>query len=160
MIPLYSFIFTIIGFFLHLYYTKRPKNKKLLIELFLAYLLFFSFGINNLTKAFFLIFFPIKSAQYIGWNSGCIFEYSVGIANLALGSLAISCFWVKMKHYWLSTIIGNSIFYWGNVIGYIMHLVINNDFQPKAGVFLAANIFFPIIAILCYSALMNAKKTN
>ncbi len=157
--PIILALLAIIGFLIHLYFTKHERSKKYTIELLLSYFLLFILGINGIISSIALMFFPSSTASLMGLENGSFFQFEVGIANLSFGVLGILCIYIRMKHFWLSTIIGASIFLWGNAIGLIREMISSKTFVSGIlSSYFYHDIFFPLILIGLYISLLLMKK--
>ncbi len=152
-------ILGLIGFGIHLFFTKKARTRKYIIEILLSYLILFGWGLGGLMNFTAHVFFPYTTAAIIGWQGETTFQFEVGIANLSFGMLAILCILIRMNHFWLATIIGNTIFYWGAAIGHIRQMIIAHNFtQGNAGIYFYHDVVYPIIIIGLYIWLMLIKK--
>ena len=157
--PYFLYVLVIVLFFLHLFLSKKDKTKKRIVELLLLYLIFFGIGVNGLIAFIGHIFIPDRIAMLIGWRAGSPFQFEVGISNLAFGILGILCVWIRAKHYWMATITGYSIFYFGAAIGHIRQMIIHNNYSPgNAGVYFYQDIIYPIVIIGLFLYLIFLKK--
>lgn len=157
-----GYIFIIIGFIIfcfHLFFTKQKRTKKYITEILLIYLFIFLWGIGGLSGFIGHVFFPEQVAASIGWKSETTFQFEVGIADLAFGTLAILCVFIRMKNFWLATIIANTIFYWGASIGHIRQMIVAHNFAPgNVGISFYFDVVSPIIFIVLFTWLMSLKK--
>lgn len=149
------FILAIVGAFLHVISSKKPKllNKKprtknRIIEIFLMYLLVLSVGIGSIWSFIGHTFLANQVAAYIGWSIGSPFQFEVAIANLSYGILGILC--LKFRgNFWIATVIAFSTFYLGAAYGHIADIVLRGNFAPgNAGDPLYLDIIVPIILII------------
>jgi hypothetical protein len=157
--PIILFILALLGFGIHLFFTKKIKTKKLILELLLSYLILFGWGFGGIIAFIAHVFFPYKTAALIGWEGSSTFQFEVGIANLSFGILAILCIFIRMKHFWMAVIIGYTTFLWGTAIGHIRQMIIAHNFtSSNAGIYFYHDIFYPTIIIGLYIWLMLLKK--
>lgn len=117
--------FSVIGFFIHLFMSKKDRNKKELFELLMLYQLVVNIGILSLISAFALLFMPKMVADSLGWPT-CPFQHELGNVNLAFGALGILCIWFR-GNFWVATIIGASIWLIGDGIGHLSLLYSQNS---------------------------------
>lgn len=151
--------FGLVIFAMHLFFTNQQKTKKYVIEILLSYFLFFGLGIQGIISFAAHVFFPYAAAELIGWKESMPFQYEIGIANLSFGVLAVLCVFIRMKHFWLAAILGNTIFLWGAAIGHIRQIILYHNFASgNAGLYFFMDILYPIIAIGLYIWLMLIKK--
>lgn len=155
-------IFLILAFLcfgLHLFFTEQIKTKKYIVEILLTYLILFGWGLGGINAFIGHVFFPAKVAALIGWKPEATFQFEVGIADLAFGVLAVLCMFIKTKHFWMATIIANTIFDWGAAIGHIRQMMIAHNFTPgNAGISLIYDVSYPIVIIGLFIWLMTLKK--
>jgi len=157
--PIILFILGLLSFGIHLFFTKKEKTKKLIIEILISYLILFGWGVGGIINFIANSFFPYKTAALFGLEGGCFFQFLVGFANLAFGILAILCLFIRMKHFWLATIIGYTILSWGAAIGYIRQIIIDHNFlSGSTGIYFYHDIFYPIIIVGIYIWLMLIIK--
>jgi hypothetical protein len=109
--------FSLIGFFIHLFVSKKDRNKKELFELLILYQIVINLGVLSLISAIALLFAPKMVADSLGWPT-CPFQHELGNVNLAFGVLAILCIWFR-GNFWTATIIGASIWLIGDGIGHL-----------------------------------------
>jgi len=80
---------------LHILFTGRWHDPKIILETVIAYGFAFNIGISGLYAFMGHAFFPNKVAAYIGWPPGSPFQFEVAIADLSFGVLGILCFWFR-----------------------------------------------------------------
>src|SRR3954452_19933328 len=89
------------------------------------------------------VFNADQVAESIGWPKGNPFQYEVGIANLSYGVLGIACSWIH-GDFWTATVIGYSVFLWGDAIGHVRQMVQEKNFAPgNAGAVFGLDILVP-----------------
>lgn len=157
------FIFTtilllgIIGFFIHLFFSKEPKTPARIARLFLLYQIVFSTGFASLLAFFGLTFMPEFVASYSGWPR-CQFQELLGNVNLAFATLAFMCIW-KGDEFWLATILGVSIWLLGDAVTHIIDMKRNQNFAPgNVGVPLWTDIIIPVVLLISYAIYKYLKK--
>lgn len=152
-------ILALISFGIHLFFSNQIKTKKYIVEILLSYLLLFGWGIGGINAFMGHVFFPKQTAALIGWVAETTFQFEVGIANLSLGILTLLCMYIRMKHFWLATIIANTIFDFGAAIGHIRQMVVANNYTAgNAGLYFYYDIIYPMIIIGLFIWLMLLKK--
>ena len=134
----------------HILFMKEKSAGKV-IEVCLLYLLFIIFGIGNTMAGLFHIFSGPATAKMIGWAPGSPFQYEVGVADVAFGSLGLLSLFIRGR-FWLATIIANSVFLIGCMIGHVHNLAVSGNLAPYN---IGPNIFFsdllmPVIMIVLY----------
>ncbi|HRD55513.1 MAG TPA: hypothetical protein PLC42_03860 [Parachlamydiaceae bacterium] len=112
------YAFSLVGFFIHLFLSKKDRNKKEIFELLMLYQLVVNIGILSLIAAFALLFMPQMVADSLNWPT-CPFQHELGNVNLAFGVLGILCIWFR-NGFWTATIIGASIWLLGDGIGHLI----------------------------------------
>lgn len=101
-------------------------------------------------------FYPNITAISIGWPPSP-FQYEVAIADLAFGVLAILSFRASYG-FRLATVVGNTIWLWGDAIGHIIQMVTYHNFSVgNAGSWFWMDIIIPIILIICLTNLRPGK---
>jgi hypothetical protein len=152
-------ILSLIGFGIHLFFTKKTRTRKYIIEILLSYLILFGWGFGGLLCFFAQVFFPYSTAARLGWEGGSPFQFQVGIAYLSFGVIAILSILIRMTHFWLATIIVNSIFYWGIAIGHLRQMIITHKVMlGNTGIYFYHDVVYPILIIGLYIWLMLIKK--
>lgn len=151
------YVLILIGACLHLYFDRKPRMTKRVLEIFLVWVLVAG-GLIGLYAFWGHIFFPDKVARFIGWPEGNPFQFEVGIANLMLGVLGVLCIWIR-GHFWIATVIANSIMGLGCAVGHIIQIAVAGNFFPgNAGMVLYIDILGPILGIVLLLTYLNAKK--
>ncbi len=90
-------------------------------------------------------------AEQIGWKKGSPFQFEVGIANLAIGVLAIMCAWFSGA-FWLATVVAATIWLWGCVAGHVRDMIQNRNFSPgSAGFVFYWGLLYPMALIVLLS---------
>ncbi len=149
----------ILGFFIHLFVSKKPRTPLWVVRLFLLYQLVFSVGLSSLLAFIGLTFMTDFVAAYSGWPA-CPFEKQLGNVNLAFAVLGILCIWMG-DDFWLATILGLSIWLLGDAIGHIADLIYNhNDTPGNIGVPLYTDIIVPVILLILFGVYKYLKKQN
>ena len=107
--------------------------------------LVFLVGVPGIVGASGHIFAADQVAQSIGWPKGSPFQFEVGMANLAFGVLGIMCSWVT-GDFWTATVVGFSVFLWGDAIGHVRQMVQEKNFNPgNAGTVFWLDILIPAV---------------
>lgn len=162
IIFLLIYAFSIVGFFIHLFLSKKTYDKKGLFELFTLYQLVVNIGILSLISAFALLFAPKMVADSLGWPT-CPFQHELGNVNLAFGVLGILCIWYR-GHFWTATIIGASIWLLGDGIGHLVLLKQGiggvNESLFNNYVMLITDFLIPITLLLLLFAFRSLNKTD
>jgi len=157
--PIILFILALIAFGLHLYFTKKTRTKKLVFEILISYLIFFVWGIGGIILFIAYVFLPYKTAAIIDWESGGAFQLQVGMSYLSFAILSILCMFIRMRHFWMATIIGYTIFLWGTAIVHLREMIIaQNIISGYASKYFYHDIIFPIIIVGLYIWMIVLKK--
>jgi hypothetical protein len=140
---------SLIGFFIHLFVSKKAKTPLRIVELLLLYQLVFSVGLISILAFLGLTFIPEYVAQYTGWPA-CPWQQQLANVNLGYGVLGILCIW-KRDLFWLATIIGLSIWLIGDAIDHIADMMINHNYAPgNIGITLYSDIIVPLVLLILY----------
>ncbi len=151
---------TIIGAVLHLFFSKAPKTKNRILEVFLMWFLFIMVGIGSLWAFMGHVFLADMIAATIGWPAGSPFQFEVGIANLSYGILGILC--LKFRdNFWIATVTAISVFYFGAAYGHLVNMTQTGNMAPgNAGFALYIDLIIPIILICLLIAYYLTKDTK
>lgn len=161
---LFIYSLSIIGFFIHLFMSKKERNKVELFELLILYQLVINIGVLSLISAFALLFMPKMVADSLGWPT-CPFQHELGNVNLAFAVLGFMCIWFR-DNFWTATIIGASIWLIGDGIGHLTLLYGNETSvlatKPEMNnwIMLITDFVIPITLLILLFAFKKLKKTN
>jgi hypothetical protein len=108
---------TFIAIIIHVLLMKNRSAKKI-VKVILLYLLVIAVGLGALIAGAFHVFNGPATARMIGWEPGSPFQYEVGVADMALGLIAVLCVFFRGS-FWLAAIIANSFFLLGCMAGHI-----------------------------------------
>ena len=143
----FFFVLSLIVAAIHLFRDKRPRTANRVAEVLLLWLLVINVGVGGVFGFIGHTVFADRAAASIGWPAGNPFQFEVAVANLAIGVLAILCYWFR-DQFWLATVIGNAVWQLGDAVGHIRQIIIANNWSPNnAGPALWADIAVPIILI-------------
>ncbi len=149
----------VVGFFIHLYTSKKPKTLRRIVELFLLYQLVFSVGLSSLLAFFGLAFMTQFVADYSGWPA-CPFEEQLANVNLGYGVLGILCIWYR-DNFWTATILGSSIWLIGDGIGHLVDMMNHGNYSPgNVGVPLYTDIIIPLLLLSLLAIHKHLNKTS
>lgn len=139
--------FSIIGFFIHLYFDTQKRTKSRIIELLFLYQLVFSVGLTSVLAFIGLSLMPKYIADYTGWPSSP-FEQQLANVNLAFGTLGILCIWCR-GNFWTATALGFSIWIFSDGIAHFMDMEINRNYaEGNIGIPLWTDIIVPVVLII------------
>lgn len=113
---------TLVGFALHLSFSKLSRTKNRVVELLLLYLLVINLGIGGILAWYGHTFMADEIAGKIGWQPGSPFQFEVGLADLSWGICGVLCIWLK-QGFWTATGIGSSVFLIGCAFGHIRQII-------------------------------------
>ncbi len=103
----------------------------------LGLLLLLSVGVECAWAGFFHVAFPHIAARSIGWEVSP-FQFEIGIADLAIGLVAILSYWRSLA--FKGAVVGYIVlFYAGVAVGHIRDAIVSGNF--------AANNFGPLLAM-------------
>ena len=118
MLFLFGLTFAVI--IVHLLLMKQRSAKKI-VEIILMSLLVIAVGLGAVIAGAFHVFNGPATARMIGWEPGSPFQYEVGVADMALGLIAMLCIFVRGR-FWLAAILANSFFLLGCMAGHVRSL--------------------------------------
>ncbi len=115
-------------------------------ERFLSWVLLLPIGVTGLWAGAFHVFFPATAARLIGWDVSP-FQFEVGMADLAIGAIAVIAFWRDLN-FKAAAVCAASIFLLGDAVGHVKQMLIAGNFEPgNAGVPFYTDIICPVLAI-------------
>jgi hypothetical protein len=144
----FFFIVSLIVAAVHLYRDRQPRTGRRIAEVFLLWLLVIDVGIGGVFGFIGHTVFADRAAASIGWPAGNPFQTEVVIANLAIGTLGILCYWFRSE-FWSANVIGASVWLLGDAVGHIQQIIVAQNYSPNnAGAALFFNdIGLPLILI-------------
>jgi len=113
---------TLIGFSLHLSFSKQPRTNSRVVELLLLYLLAVNIGVGGILAWYGHTFMADEIARKIGWQPGSPFQFEVGLADLSWGICGVLCIWLR-QGFRTATGIGSSVFLLGCALGHIRQII-------------------------------------
>jgi len=143
-------IFTLIavtGASIHLAFSpKRRGSGAAIAGTYLLYLFFLYVGMMGVLTSYAHVFRPVQTSASIGWSTSP-YEYEVGMADLTVGVLGILC--LKFRgNFWLATAIANGVWLWGDAVGHVRQMTLNNDHAANnSGLFLVAEFVVPFVIL-------------
>lgn len=119
---------------------------------YLSWILLLAVGVDGLWAGLFHVFFPAIASAQIGWQQSP-FEFEVGIADIALGAVAVLAFWRSLS-FQSAVALYAIIFYVGVTVGHFVQAFQNNDYAAdNFGLLLALTIARAIaLLILLWAA--------
>lgn len=131
-----------IGEFRVLYCKEKPCG-----DIFLSQLMFFAVGLSGISGFIFHAFFPVMTAQFIGWENSP-FQFEVAMANLGMGCMGIFGYRAS-RGYQIATTVFTASFLWGAALGHIIQMISRGNFAPgNAGTAFYYDILLPLLLIL------------
>lgn len=127
-------------------------------EIVYRWLALFPLGITMIYAFVIHVFYPDMSISTIGWKPSP-FQYEVGMADLALGVIAILSFNASFG-FRLATVIANMVFLFGCASQHI-HLMIleNNYLSGNAGSWLwFDDLVLPLLLFLCINGMARHSR--
>lgn len=142
------YFFSVLGFFLHLFYIpKKERTYSTTVDLLLLYQLVFSVGITSLFAFIGFTFMPEHVAEYLDWPE-CPFEQELANVNLAFGLLGILCIWFR-DHFWTATVLGFSVWIFADGIHHLWHIFAYGNYSDgNTGVPLVTDLLVPIVLVI------------
>lgn len=115
------------------------------------WMLLLSIGVETLWAGIFHVFFPNVAARSIGWSDSP-FQFEIGVADMAIGIVAILSFWRSLE--FKAAVVGYiTLFYIGVAIGHVYQAVSAGNFAANNfGVLLALTVtkifLLPILYVM------------
>jgi hypothetical protein len=126
---------------------RQPRTRRRVAEVLLLWLLVIQVGIGLIFAFISHTVFAKQAAESIGWPAGNPFQTEVAIANLAVGTLGILCYWFRGQ-FWIATVIGVTVWLVGDGIGHIYQIIVAHDYAPNnAGAVLPICFGIPLILV-------------
>ena len=145
---------------IHIAFMKQRSAEKL-IEVCLLYLLVIAVGAGALIAGFMHIFNGPAVAKMIGWAAGSPFQYEVGVADVAFGTVAVLCLFFRGS-YWLAAIIANSVFLIGCMIGHIHSMAASGNLAAYniGPNIIISDLILPLVLIALYLVHQRSAKAG
>ena len=150
-IILFVLSFVVAG--LHIYRDKQLRTGRRVAEIILLWLLVINTGFTGIYAFMGHAFAANEVAESIGWPTGNPFQTEVAVANLAIGTLGILCYWIR-GNFWTASVIATSIWLLGAAAIHVREIVDAGNYNPgNAGVVFYMDIIGPLllIALLLYT---------
>jgi len=152
-------ILTILAWLIHIAVRSEVRAEKTLIaKALLRYLLVINVGLEGIFSFYGHAFMGEQVAASIGWAPSP-FQYEVAIANLAIGSIGILCWWFEGA-FWFATIVATTVWLWGDATGHLRQIVVAHNFAPNnAGGALYSDLLVPAaLIILAFAARISIRR--
>jgi hypothetical protein len=150
----------LVGISIHIYLSREQASSRRMLEIALLWLIPLFIGVTSLYAFLGHAFAADKVALYIGWPPGNPFQLEVGVANLAIGILGLSCIWLR-GNFWVATIMADAIFGYGAAVVHIMEISVHHNWAPgNAGPALYLDVIAPTIFIALLSVMKVLERTE
>ncbi len=160
MLFLIFFVLSFVVAGLHIYRDKQPRTGKRMAEIVLLWLLVINTGFGVIWAFIGHMFAADEVAASIGWPAGNPFQTEVAVANLAIGTLGILCYWFR-DNFRTAAVIATSVWLLGAAAIHVREIVATGNYNPgNAGLIFYMDIIGPLllIVLLAYTGLY--KLTN
>ncbi|MFY9994993.1 MAG: DUF6790 family protein [Leclercia sp.] len=122
----------------------RHRQSGRFAERYLSWLLLLSIGVASLWAGLYHTLSPQTAAAFIGWQSSP-FQFEMGMADIALGVVAIVSFWRGLE-FKLAVVLWVAIEFAGLVYGHFHQLATTGDHQAgNAGILLGLTIIHVVL---------------
>jgi hypothetical protein len=148
----FFFVVSLIVAAVHIYRDRQPRIGRRIVQVLLLWLLVIDVGVGSVFGFIGHTVFAERAAESIGWPAGNPFQTEVAVANLAIGTLGILCYWIR-DNFWTATVIATSVWLLGDAVGHVQQIVVAHNYSPNnAGAALYNDIVIPLIllALLVY----------
>lgn len=127
----------------------RHRQSGRFAERYLSWLLLLSIGVASLWAGLYHTLSPQTAAAFIGWQSSP-FQFEMGMADIALGVVAIVSFWRSLE-FKLAVVLWVVIEFAGLVYGHFHQLATTGDHQAgNAGILLGLTIIHVVLLPLLW----------
>ncbi|MFG1302425.1 DUF6790 family protein [Xanthobacter sp. V3C-3] len=115
-------------------------------EHYLSWILLLSVGFQGIWAGTTHVFLPQTAAAFIGWQPSP-FQYEIGIADLALGIVAVVSFW-QSRDFKAAVVLITCLTYVGLAIGHVRQVLTTGDHAPgNFGMLLILTVLVPVVMI-------------
>ncbi len=126
-------------------------------EIVYRWIALFALGFTCLYAAYMHVAYPDIAAAAIGWATSP-FQFEVGMADLAIGLLGVFSFRASYG-FRLATVIASMVFMWGDAVGHLNQMMINNNFTPgNAGSWFWLDLLIPLVLIFCIAKMKTREQ--
>ena len=155
---MFFLVLTLVAIIVHLVFMKN-RSVKNIVEVILLCIIFVNIGLGSTMAGLAHIFNGPVVAKMIGWPSGSLFQYEVGVADVAMGFVGIMCLFIR-GNFWLSAILVNSIFLFGCMAGHVRdYIVSGNAAAYNIGPsIIISDLIMPVVLIGLFIILQKLSK--
>ena len=156
------FVLSFVAAGLHLYRDKQPRAGRRIAAILLLWLLVINVGLSGMWAFIGHTLFAEQVAESIGWPAGNPFQTEVAVANLAIGTLGILCYWIR-GNFWSAAVIATAIWLLGAATIHVREIVVAGNYNPgNAGLIFILDILNPLllIVLLIYTSLHKNQPTG
>ena len=141
-------VLTVIAASIHLIASSQLRaGWKTVATILLRYMLLINVGLEGFLSFYAHAFMADQIARSIGWAPSP-FQYEVAIANLAVATLGVLCWWFDGQ-FWFATIVATTVWLWGDAVGHVVQIVTAHNYAPNnAGAALNSDIIVPAVLIV------------
>jgi len=107
---------------LHLYRDKQFRTGRRIGTILLQWLLVINVGLSGMWAFIGHTIFAEQVAESIGWPAGNPFQTEVAVANLAIGTLGILCYWIR-GNFWAAAVIATSVWLLGAAAIHVVEMM-------------------------------------
>ena len=76
-----------------------------------------------------------------------LFQQELANASLGFGIIGVLCIWIR-GHFWTATVIGSSIWLFGDAIDHLRDIFLNNNLSEiNTGIVFYSDLIIPIFAV-------------
>jgi hypothetical protein len=116
-------------------------------------------GVGEVVTAGSHIVAPAATAAQIGFPAGNPFQWEVAMANLAFAVLGLACLAVRRLDFWLASIIGYLVYFWGCGVGHVVQYVQDDDVAPyNWGPIVPVVFGLPLVLLVLVIALRAVRR--
>lgn len=134
--------------------SKKPGPRA---ERYLSWLLLLSVGVASLWAGLFHVFLPKVASASIGWAPSP-FEFEIGVADIALGVVAIASFWRSLA-FKSAIALYAIVFYLGVTVGHVRQALASHDYAANNfGLLLVVTVLHVILLSALLLAAWRGKR--
>lgn len=150
----------LVGFLLALLIPTLFASKKTArVEQYLSWFLLLSIGFTSLWAGLYHTLAPQTAAAFIGWQVSP-FQFEMGVADIALGVVAIVSFWCTLE-FKSAVVLWVVIEFAGLVYGHLRQILDAGNHEPgNAGILLGLTIVHVALLPLLLVMVRNARRTE